>query len=164
MEVECLKPSSCLGDCRSSCHRRTLGTAALAVVAPWGPPLVLPSPCLGTTALAVVAPWGPPLLSSPRLGDYRSSCRRRCCARRRPTPSPRREEAITASDGGHRRRCPAAHYGGTVVVPEVVEEAALKHHAASGVEEGGRALKRKVEAAPSRGRLTSSLSICSLPR
>jgi hypothetical protein len=73
MEVECLKPSSCLGDCRSSCHRRTLGTAALAVVAPWGPPLVLPSPCLGdhcscrcralgTAALVVAAPWGLPLL------------------------------------------------------------------------------------------------------
>jgi hypothetical protein len=106
-----------------------------AIIVPWGPPLVLPSLCLGTAALAVVAPWEPSLLPSLRLGDCRSSCRRRCHARRRPTLSPCREEAVTALDGDHRRHCPAARCGGTVAVPEVIEEATLKHRAASRLEE-----------------------------
>jgi hypothetical protein len=130
-------------------HRRGEGPAPpldgsrvpQAIITTWGPPLILPSPCLrnrcsyrchalGTAALVVAAPWG-----------------------RRPTPSPCREEAVTVSDGGHRRRCPPARCGGTVAMPEVVEEAALKSHAASGVEEGGgRTLKRKEEVVPSRGR------------
>jgi hypothetical protein len=75
MEAECLKPSSRLGDRRSSCHRRALGTAALTVV----------------------TPWGPPLLSSPCLGDYRSSCRRRCHA------LGKKADTITMPGGGRHR-------------------------------------------------------------